>query len=66
MASRMASSATAKTSAAQRRMSSKLRTPGFGALPALRAALQDRERTTTNEDVSVSEVAAEALRRIER
>ncbi len=36
------------------------------ALPALRAALEDRERTTTNEDVSVSEVASEALRRIER
>ena len=35
------------------------------ALPALRAALGDGERTTQNEEVTVGEVAAEAIRRIE-
>ena len=35
------------------------------ALPALRAALDDQERTIWNEDVSVAEVAEKALRRLE-
>jgi HEAT repeat protein len=35
------------------------------ALPSLRAALQDGERTTSNENVSVGEIAAAAVRRIE-
>jgi hypothetical protein len=35
------------------------------ALPALRAALEDGERTTQNEEVTVGEVAAKAIRQIE-
>jgi HEAT repeat protein len=35
------------------------------ALPALRAALEDQTRTTQNEDVSVSEIARQAIERLE-